>query len=69
MKRKLGDTFRSKTRTAQVNELLMKVLCHNLICVVHEVQESGAVAMFPALAACTTNQVALPPAQQVLGLG
>jgi hypothetical protein len=24
-------------------------LCHNLMCVIHEIHESGAVAMFPAL--------------------
>lgn len=49
MKRKLGDTLRSKTPIAQRNELLLKALCHNLICLIHEIHESGAIALFPAL--------------------
>ena len=62
IKRKFGDTIRSKSPMAQRNEALMKVLCHNIVCLIHEVSESGATAMFPALAACTTKAVA---AQQV----
>ena len=49
MKRKFGDTIRSKSRVAQRNEALLKVLCHNIVCLIHEVTESGATAMFPAL--------------------
>ena len=49
MKRKFGDTIRSKSPVAQRNEALLKVLCHNLVCLIHEIHESGAVAMFPAL--------------------
>jgi transposase len=57
MKRKLGDTLRSKTPVAQRNELLLKVLCHNLICLIHEIHESGAIALFPSLAdGCTRNR-------------
>jgi transposase len=53
MKRKFGDTIRSKSPVAQRNEALLKVLCHNLVCLIHEIEESGATAMFPALtAAC-----------------
>lgn len=64
VKRKLGDTIRSKSPVAQKNELLLKVLAHNLICVVHEVEESGAAGQFPALAAvCPRNQAA---AQQTI---
>jgi hypothetical protein len=48
-----GDTIRSKSPVAQRNEALLKVLCHNIVCVIHEVHESGALAMFPALATCT----------------
>ena len=33
---------RSKTPTAQKNELLLKVLCHNVVCLIHESHESGA---------------------------
>lgn len=65
MKRKFGDSVRSKTPTAQRNEMLLKVLCHNIVCVIHEIHESGAVARFPALTpvSCPQN---LPPAQQAL---
>lgn len=55
MKRKFSDQVRSKTPVAQVNEALLKVICHNLACVIHEMNESGAVASFPSLA-CTINQ-------------
>jgi transposase len=65
MKRKFGETLRSKTPTAQRNEMLLKVLCYNIVCVIHEIHASGAVAAFPALApACTKT---LPPAQQGFG--
>lgn len=50
IKRKFGDTIRSKSPVAQRNEALLKVLCHNIVCLIHAVTESGAVAMFPALA-------------------
>ena len=33
--------MRSKLPTAQVNEVLAKVLCHNLACVVHAIAEFG----------------------------
>lgn len=66
MKRKFGDIIRSKTATAQRNELLLKVLCHNVVCLIHEIHESGATAMFPALTPdCTKSLVT---AQQLPGL-
>lgn len=40
IKRKFGAFVRSKTRTAQVNEVLCKILCHNL-CVVLEAAYEG----------------------------
>lgn len=43
MKRKFSDQIRSKTPTAQINETLLKVLCHNIVCLIHEMNESGAV--------------------------
>jgi len=49
LKRKFGDTLRSKTDTSRRNELLLMVLCHNIVCVIHEIHESGATAIFPAL--------------------
>jgi transposase len=56
MKRKFGEIIRSKTPVAQRNELLLKVLCHNIVCVIHEIHESGVAATFPAL--CPTTQQA-----------
>ena len=53
IKRKFSDQIRSKTPVAQTNEALLKVLCHNLVCLIHQMNESGAVAAFPALMACT----------------
>ncbi len=41
MKRKFGDSLRSRTDTAMVNEALCKVLCHNLVVLIHEIHELG----------------------------
>src|SRR6266404_7300932 len=39
IKAKFGDSLRSKTKTAQVNEALCKVLCHNLCCLIQSMYE------------------------------
>lgn len=39
MKRKFGDGLRSKIDVAMANEALCKVLCHNLVVLIHEVCE------------------------------
>ena len=41
MKRKFGDSVRAKTETAMKNEVLAKVLCHNIVVVIHEMHELG----------------------------
>ena len=41
MKRKFSDFVRSKTDVAMVNEVLAKVLCHNLVVLIHESFELG----------------------------
>lgn len=46
LKRKFGDSLRSKTDTAMVNETLCKVLCHNLVVLIHEMQELGIEPVF-----------------------
>jgi transposase len=46
MKRKFGDGLRSKTDTAMVNEVLCKVLCHNLTVLIHAICELGIDATF-----------------------
>jgi transposase len=66
IKRKFGDQIRSKSPVAQRNEALLKVLCHNIVCVIHEVHESGVTAAFPALVP-TGAQTRLMPAQTPLG--
>ena len=46
MKRKFGDSIRSKTDIAMVNEVLCKVLCHNLVVLIHEMYELGIDPVF-----------------------
>jgi transposase len=41
IKAKFGDALRSKTKTAQVNEALCKVLCHNICCLIQSIFEFG----------------------------
>jgi transposase len=41
IKRKFGDAVRSKTETAMVNEVIAKVICHNLCVVIQEMHELG----------------------------
>jgi transposase len=57
MKRKFGDSLRSKSDTAMVNEVLCKVLCHNLVVLIHEMYELGIEPVFWAESA---------PAQEVV---
>ncbi|HEX8071766.1 MAG TPA: transposase [Pyrinomonadaceae bacterium] len=46
IKSRFGERLRSKTERAQVNEALIKVLCHNLCVVVQSVHELGIAAEF-----------------------
>jgi transposase len=46
MKRKFGDSLRSKTDVAMVNETLCKILCHNLVVLIHEMFELGIDPVF-----------------------
>ena len=48
IKSKFGQRLRSKTLTAQINEALCKVLCHNLCVVIKSVNELGIEADFSA---------------------
>lgn len=41
IKAKFGDSLRSKTRRAQINEALCKVLCHNICCLIQSMYELG----------------------------
>jgi hypothetical protein len=46
VKRKFGDSLRNKTDIAMKNEVLAKVLCHNIVVVMHEMHELGIEPMF-----------------------
>ena len=46
IKRKFGDSVRSKTDTAMKNEVLCKILCHSLTCLIQEHQVLGIVLIF-----------------------
>lgn len=39
IKAKFGDGLRSRTKTAQINEALCKVLCHNICCLIQSMFE------------------------------
>lgn len=41
IKRKFGETLKSKNRIAQENELLAKIIAYNLTVVIHEMYENG----------------------------
>ena len=46
IKRKFGDTLKSKDRTAQGNELLAKLVAYNITVVIHEMYENGVEPSF-----------------------
>lgn len=46
IKRKFGGSVRAKTPTAMTNEVLLKVLGHNLSCLVHAIHELGVEPKF-----------------------
>lgn len=49
IKRKFGDSVRSKTDVAVRNEVLCKILCHNICCLIAAIHELG---IEPKLLAC-----------------
>ncbi len=56
VKRVFGDTLRSKTFAAQRNELLLKVIAHNIVCVVHSIFDLGV--SVSSLSGCTQTAAA-----------
>jgi transposase len=46
IKRKFGDSVRAKDDVAMVNEVLCKILCHNLCCLIQEQCELGIESVF-----------------------
>ncbi len=59
VKRLFGDAVRSKTPTAMVNEVLAKLVCFNLTCVIHEWYELG---IDPGVWGMPRRKKASPPA-------
>jgi transposase len=55
IKAKFGDAVRSKTDVAMKNEVLCKILCHNICCVIQAMHELGIEAVFGQAATCTTK--------------
>ena len=43
IKAKFGGAVRAKSFTAQVNEVLVKILCHNIVVLIHSVFELGSI--------------------------
>ena len=41
VKMKFGDNVKSKDKTAQMNEVLLKLLCHNICVLIQEMHEFG----------------------------
>jgi hypothetical protein len=60
VKRKFGDSLRSKTDTALVNETLAKLLAHNIVCVIHEMYELGIDPRFSAKSPADEAPAVLP---------
>src|SRR5262244_1744447 len=46
IKAKFGDHLRSKTDAAMVNEVLCKIICHNICCLIQEAHELGITTDF-----------------------
>jgi transposase len=51
IKAKFGDSLRSRTKTAQVNEALCKILCHNICCLIQSMFELNLKPKFWQVAA------------------
>lgn len=63
IKRVFGDSVRAKTPVAQENEVLLKVLCHNIRVLIHEMYELGVAPLLdgvcPAIPAVARQLVAV----------
>ena len=46
IKAKFKDNLRSKGKTAQVNELLLKILCYNITVIISEISTLGIKGQF-----------------------
>lgn len=57
LKSKFGDMVRSKLWTAQINEVLCKVICHNICCVIQEMNELGISPSFCPISQNTASKL------------
>ena len=46
IKRKFGNAVMSRSEAGMVNEVLCKILCHNLTCLIQEQETLGIVPVF-----------------------
>jgi transposase len=46
IKGKFGERLRSKSETGQINEVLCKILCHNVCCLISSIYELGIMPTF-----------------------
>ena len=51
VKRKFGDSVKAKNERSMRNEVLAKIVCHNLCCLIHAMQEFGIDVTF----SCTNS--------------
>ena len=55
VKAKFGDGVRSKTDVAMKNEVLAKIVCHNICCLISAIHEFGLDPVFWAGSALAQN--------------
>ena len=60
VKRKFGDSVRSRTETAMVNEVICKLICQNLTCLIQAQIELGIEPMFWKNADCNKRDTEFP---------
>ena len=58
LKAKFGDVIRARTPVAQVNEALMKVLCHNVCVLIHAMYTLGLTPAFESVDGYRLNRAA-----------
>lgn len=68
IKRKFGGAVRSKTPTAQVNEVLCKLLCHNICVLISSIYELGLEPTFWVAGNCEAERAIAPRFGALAGL-
>ena len=57
IKAKFGDAVRSKSDIGQLNEVLCKVLCHNLCVLIQAIHELGIAPTFDGKVSSVNNPI------------